>query len=378
MKIVVAPDSFKGSLSSIEIAEAIEKGILKADPSVEVVKIPMADGGEGTVQALVRATRGRIIPVKVTGPLLREVDAFYGISGDGRTAFIEVASASGLALLNCNEYNVMKANSYGTGELIIHALDQGCRDIIIGLGGSATNDGGVGLLQALGIRFFDRYQFDLAFGGGSLENLYGFDVSKLDPRIKETQFILACDVDNPLYGPKGASVIFGPQKGANQEEVLCLDNYLRHFAFLIERDLGRQVAEIPGAGAAGGTGAGLMAFLDANIVKGINLIIEATGLDKSLAGADYVITGEGKVDSQTSFGKAPLGIAQLAKKRGIPVIGIAGEVGQDINQLYELGFTSIFAIADRPMTQDVSISEAKQLTTKLAENIARLLMAKQC
>lgn len=335
----------------------------------------MADGGEGTVEALVCATRGKIIPVKVTGPLLQQADAFYGLSGDGQTAFIEVAAASGLALLNCNEYNAMKANSYGTGELILHALDQGCRNIIIGLGGSASNDGGSGLLQALGVRLFDRYQFDLAFGGGSLGNLFGFDLSRIDPRIKDTKFLLACDVENPLCGPQGASVIFGPQKGASPEEIILLDDCLRHFSCLIERDLGKQVAEIPGAGAAGGMGAGLMAFLDARIEKGINVIIEVSGLEASIADADLVITGEGKIDNQTFYGKAPLGIAQLAKKHGIPVIGIAGTLGQDLNQLYELGFTSIFAIEDRPMTLDESISGAKQLIEKLAGNIVRLFLA---
>lgn len=373
---MVAPDSFKGSLSSTEIAEAIEKGMQKVDPSITVVKVPVADGGEGTVEALVCATGGTIIPVKVTGPLLKEVDSYYGISGDGQTAYIEMAAASGLALLNRHEYNVLKANSYGTGELILHALDQGCRNIIIGLGGSATNDGGSGLLQALGLRLFDRYQFDLSFGGGSLRDLFGFDMSRMDPRLKDTDFILACDVENPLCGPLGASVIFGPQKGASPAEVLLLDDCLRNFADVIERDLGKQVAKIPGAGAAGGMGAGLMAFLDARPVKGIDLIIEASGLEVSIADADFAITGEGRIDNQTTFGKAPLGIAKLAKKHGIPVIGIAGILGPDLDQLYELGFTSLFAIADRPMTPDETISESKQLIEKLAANIVRLFLVR--
>lgn len=375
MKIVAAPDSFKGSLSSTEIAEAIERGVHKVDPSITVLKVPVADGGEGTVEALVCATGGTIIPVKVTGPLLKEVDAFYGISGDGQTAFIEMAAASGLALLECNEYNVMKANSYGTGELIIHALDRGCRHIIMGLGGSATNDGGAGLLQALGVRFYDRYNFDLSFGGKSLGDLFGFDLSGIDSRLKDTDFIIACDVENPLCGPQGASVIFGPQKGANPDEVFLLDDCLRQFACVIERDLGKQVAELAGAGAAGGMGAGLMAFLDARLVKGIDLIIEACGLESGIADVDCVITGEGKIDNQTAFGKTPLGIAQLAKKHGIPVIGIAGTLGPDIDQLYEQGFTSLFALADRPMTLDDSMSEAKQLIEKLTTNIVRLFLA---
>lgn len=377
MKIVVAPDSFKGSLSSTQIAEAIEKGIQKIDPSIKVVKVPVADGGEGTVEALVCASQGEIIPVNVTGPLLNKVDAFYGISGDRQTAFIEMAAASGLALLKRSEYDAMKATTYGTGELILHALDQGCRNIVIGLGGSATNDGGAGLLQALGLRLLDRNQSDLAFGGGSLGDLFAFDLSRFDARIKETNFTLACDVENPLCGCQGASAIFGPQKGASPSEVLFLDDCLRHFADLIERDFGKQVAEIPGAGAAGGMGAGLMAFLDARIVKGIDLIIEVSGLEASIADADCVITGEGMIDHQTAFGKTPLGIAQLAKKHNIPVIGMAGSLGQDLDQLYAKGFTSLFAIADRPMTLDESMHGAKQLIEKLTVNIIRLFLAEK-
>lgn len=377
LKIVVAPDSFKGSLSSTEIAQAIGQGIHKVDPSIQVLKVPVADGGEGTVDALISATGGKIIPVKVTGPLLEEVDSFYGMSGDGQTAFIEMAAASGLALLNRNEYNVMKANSYGTGELILHALDSGCRRIIIGLGGSATNDGGLGLLQALGIRFFDRYQFDLPFGGRSLQDLFGFDLSRIDQRLKNIDFVIACDVDNPLCGPQGASAIFGPQKGASAAEVKLLDDGLRNFAAVIERDLGKQVAAIPGGGAAGGMGAGLMAFLDARLVNGVDLIIKANDLEASIADADYVITGEGKIDHQTQFGKTPLGIAQLAKKHGIPVIGIAGILEPDIDKLYEMGFTSLFAIENLPMTPDEACLEAKELIEKLSANIVRLLLAKR-
>jgi glycerate kinase len=375
MKIVVAPDSFKGSISSTQIAEAVEKGIQKIDPSITVLKVPVADGGEGTVEALVCASQGKIIPVKVTGPLLNKVDAFYGISGDGQTAFIEMAAASGLALLNRSEYNAMKTTTFGTGELILHALDHGCRNIIIGLGGSATNDGGAGLLQALGLRLLDHNHSDLAVGGGSLGDLSAFELSQFDTRIKETSFILACDVENPLCGSQGASAIFGPQKGASPAEVLILDDGLRHFADIIEQELNKQVAEIPGAGAAGGMGAGLMAFLDARIVKGIDLIIEVSGLAASIADADCVITGEGKIDHQTAFGKTPLGIAQLAKKYNIPVIGIAGSLGQDLDQLYEMGFTSLFAIADRPMTLDESMHGAKQLIEKVTVNIVRLFMA---
>jgi glycerate kinase len=375
MKIVVAPDSFKGSLSSTQIAEAVEKGIQKIDPSITVLKVPVADGGEGTVEALVCATQGKIIPVKVTGPSLKKVDAFFGISGDGQTAFVEMAAASGLALLHRSEYNAMKTTSYGTGELILHALDHGCRNIIIGLGGSATNDGGAGLLQALGLRLLDRNQTDLAFGGGSLGDLFTFDLGQFDARIKETKFILACDVENPLCGPQGASAIFGPQKGASPAEVLLLDDNLRHFADVIAQELNKQVAEIPGAGAAGGMGAGLMAFLDARIVKGIDLIIEVSGLEASIADADCVITGEGMIDHQTAFGKTPLGIAQLAKKNNIPVIGIAGSLGQDLDQLYAMGFTSLFAIADRPMTLNESMQDAKMLIEKLTVNMIRLFLA---
>ncbi|MEA1961879.1 MAG: glycerate kinase [Bacillota bacterium] len=375
MRIVVAPDSFKGNLSSIEIADAIEKGIRNIDQSIQVIKIPVADGGEGSVETLVNATGGRIIPVRVTGPLLREVNAFYGISGDGQTSFIEMAAASGLSLLKQNEYNAMKASSYGTGELILDALDQGCRKIIIGLGGSATNDGGAGLLQALGMRLYDRYQFDLALGGGSLGDLFGFNQSQFDPRIKDTTFLLACDVDNPLCGPHGASHVYGPQKGASPEDVLILDENLKHFAQVIEKTHGKQIEDVPGAGSAGGMGGGLMAFLDAHMVKGIDLVMEACNIETAIADADLVITGEGKIDTQTACGKAPLGIAQMAMKYDIPVIGIAGALGEDIKELYTHGFTSLFAIANRPMSLDESLSQAEALIEKQTENLMRLFLA---
>ncbi|MEA4848598.1 MAG: glycerate kinase, partial [Clostridiaceae bacterium] len=268
-RIVAAPDSFKGSLTAKEAAEAIEKGIKKFDSSIEVVKVPMADGGEGTVQSMVDATGGRMISVTVKGPMLNEVEAFYGILGDGRTAVIEMAAASGLPLVKPGERNPLKATTYGTGELIRHALDMGCTDIIIGIGGSATNDGGAGALQALGVRFLDADRNDIGAGGGDLGRLQSIDVNNLDPRIKDTVINVACDVDNPLCGPKGASFIFGPQKGADSAMVEELDRNLAHYADLVESTLGVRIKDFPGAGAAGGLGGGLLAFLGANLKKGV-------------------------------------------------------------------------------------------------------------
>ncbi|HAZ37923.1 MAG TPA: glycerate kinase [Clostridiaceae bacterium] len=373
MKIVVAPDSFKGSLTAMEVAEAIERGIKKVDEKIEVIKAPMADGGEGTVQSLVDATGGKIIETFVSDPLLRRIKAFYGILGDNKTAVIEMAAASGLPLLREDERNPLKTTTYGTGELILDALNRGCRNIIIGIGGSATNDGGEGMAKALGVEFTDRDGKDIGFGGGSLYKLYKIDLSKIDKRIYECNISAACDVDNPLCGERGASFVFGPQKGASPKDVKILDNNLRHYGEMIEKTLGKKIINYEGAGAAGGLGAGLLVFLNAELKRGVEIVIETTGLEKKIKDADLVITGEGMIDFQTAFGKTPYGVVQVASKYGVPVIAIAGGIGKDANTLYNKGFKSIFSIVDRPMSLNEAMENGSMLLEDTAERIMRAL-----
>jgi glycerate kinase len=371
MKIVVAPDSYKGSLSAQEVADAIEKGLKKVDSSIDVVKVPMADGGEGTVQSLVDASNGKLVTLKVMDPLMREIDSFYGILGDGTTAVMEMAAASGLPLIKKEEKNPLKTTTYGTGQLIKHALDMGCRNIIMGIGGSATNDGGCGMAMALGVKFLDKEGNEVGFGGGSLGLIHSIDTSGLDERIKECTIVAACDVDNPLVGPKGASHIFGPQKGADPEMVLALDKNLEHYGKLVEEALGVSLLNYPGAGAAGGLGGGLLAFLGANLKSGIDIVIDTTKLEEIMKGADLVITGEGMIDYQTIHGKTPYGVAKAASKQNIPVIAIAGGIGTGIEVLYEHGFTSVFSIVDKPMTLDESIENCDALLQSVAERVIR-------
>lgn len=374
LKIVIAPDSFKGSLSAKEVADCIGNGIRKVVKDAEFVKVPMADGGEGTVQSLVDATGGRIINVKVKGPLLKKVDAFYGILGNGDTAVIEMAAASGLPLISVEERNPMVTTTYGTGELIKHALDMGCRRIIIGIGGSATNDGGAGMAKALGVNFFDSEGNSIGYGGGALGNLAGIDVSGLDERIKECEIITACDVNNPLCGPMGASYVYGPQKGADEEMVKVLDKNLEHYGHVIEEQLGVSIIDYPGAGAAGGLGGGLLAFLNAKLKRGIDIVIDITRLEDKIRDADLVITAEGKIDYQTAFGKTPFGVAQLAKKYGIPVIAFAGSLGSGTDILYENGFNSIFSIIDKPMALEESIRDCDMLLENISERAMRAVL----
>lgn len=373
MKIVVASDSYKGSLTAKEVAENIEKGIRKVFSDAEIVKVPMADGGEGTVQSLVDGTGGEIIKVKVKGPLLREVEAFYGILGDQKTAVIEMAAASGLPLISREERNPMETTTYGTGELIKHALDKGCRNIIIGIGGSATNDGGAGMVKALGVKLLDEDGKDIGFGGKSLGKLRRIDITGMDPRLKECKITAACDVDNPLCGPRGASRIFGPQKGADEEMVEILDRNLANYARVIKNDIGKDIMDVPGAGAAGGLGGGLLAFLNAELKSGIDIVIEVTRLEEKMKGANLVITGEGMIDYQTAYGKTPYGVAKCARKYGIPVIAIAGGIGKDADTLYEKGFNSIFSIVDKPMPIEQAIANGGTLVENVAERVMRVL-----
>lgn len=375
MKILIAPDSFKGSLSSEEVCLHIKEGIKRASDKIEVITIPLADGGEGTATSLIKATGGRLTPTNAHDPLMRKRTSFFGVLGDNKTAVIEMASASGLTLLKENDRNPMITTTYGTGELIKEALDLGYRKILIGIGGSATTDGGMGMAMALGVKFLDENNHELPHGGGSLGSLRNIDISGLDPRISECDITVICDVDNPLCGPLGAAHVFSPQKGANKEAIKILDANLGHYAKIIETTKGISILDLPGAGAAGGLGGGLYAFLNARLERGIDIILKFSGIEEVIPEVDYIITGEGMIDAQTSFGKAPLGIARLGAKFGIPVIAFTGALGKDISNLYNQGFTSFFSIAEGPMTLETSIKECPILLENLGENIARLLIS---
>lgn len=373
MKIVLAPDSFKESMTAKETCIAIEKGLRKVIPDLECISVPMADGGEGTTQSLVDATEGEFYSVEVTGPLGEKRNARFGILGDKKTAILEMAAASGLELVPREKRDATKTTTYGTGELIKAALDKGVETILIGIGGSATNDGGAGMLQALGGKLLDRDGNELGFGGGELSKLNKIEISNLDSRIKNVKIIVACDVQNPLTGPTGASHIFGKQKGANEKQRVELDNNLKHYANIIKRDIGKDIENIPGAGAAGGLGAGLMAFLSAELRKGVEIVVEYSKLEEKIKGADLVITGEGSIDGQTRFGKTPYGVAKTAQKFGIPVIALAGNVGKDIDVLYEYGFSAIFPILPRVESLEEAIAHGKENIELISESLGRVL-----
>ncbi|MFZ2330536.1 MAG: glycerate kinase [Atribacterota bacterium] len=323
MKIVIAPDSFKGSLSAVDVSDAIAHGVRGVYPNAIVEKVPMADGGEGTVECLVNATQGKIHEREVLGPLAEPIVATFGILGNQHTAVIEMAAASGLPLVPLEKKNPLITTTYGTGQLIESALDYRCQKIIIGIGGSATNDGGAGMVQALGVHLLDDNGKEIGFGGAQLSHLNRIDISEIDKRIRNVSFLVASDVQNPLCGPTGASSVYGPQKGATKEMIKVLDDALSHFADIIKRDLGKDVKDVPGAGAAGGLGAGLMAFLDAELKPGIDIVIDIVKLEQKLKDADLVITGEGEINASTIYGKTPIGVARVAKKYNIPVVSIS-------------------------------------------------------
>ena len=373
MKIIIAPDSFKESMTAKEACEAIEKGMKIALPNAEFIKVPMADGGEGTTQSLVDATEGKMYFVETTGPLGEKVKSKFGILGNGEIAVLEMASTSGLELVPREKRNPMITTTYGTGELIKKAMDMGAKTILIGIGGSATNDGGAGMIQALGGKLLDENGKQISFGGGELSKIKKIDLSELDSRIKNIKFIAACDVQNPLTGETGAANVFGRQKGATEEMVKILDNNLKHYAELIRKDVKVDVENIPGAGAAGGLGAGLMAFLNAELRKGIDIVVEYSKLEEKIKGADFVITGEGSIDSQTRFGKTPYGVVSVAKKHGVPNITLAGNVSKDIEILYDYGFDAIFSIMQGVDNLDNALKNGKVNLEKTAENIARLI-----
>lgn len=373
MKIVIAPDSYKESLSALDVACAIEAGFREIYPDAEYVKIPVADGGEGTVEAMVAATQGRVLPVKVTGPLGEPVAGFYGVSGDEQCAFIEMAAASGLELLSPAQRNPLKTTSWGTGELIRHALDLGVRRIIIGLGGSATNDGGAGMVQALGAKLLTDEHQQIGQGGAELAALMKIDISELDSRLADCQIDVACDVTNPLTGEEGASAVFGPQKGATPEMVTNLDHALAHYAARIKQDLGIDVLSLEGSGAAGGMGAALFAFCGAKLCPGIDIVMEALHLDTLVADANLVITGEGRMDSQTIHGKVPVGVARVARRYHIPVIGIAGSLTADVGVVHQHGIDAVFSVLYRICSLDDALAHAGENVRMAARNIAAVM-----
>lgn len=373
MKIVIAPDSYKESLSALDVANSIERGFREIFPVAEYVKVPMADGGEGTVEAMVAATGGRCLDVEVTGPLGEPVTAFYGLSGDESSAIIEMAAASGLEMVPMAQRDPLLTTSWGTGELIRAALDRGAKHIIIGIGGSATNDGGAGMVQALGARLLDANGQQIAAGGGALDRLARIDLSEMDPRLKGCRIEVACDVSNPLVGPDGASAIFGPQKGADKAMIARLDAGLDHFADIIARDMGLEVRDLAGGGAAGGMGAGLYAFCGAELRRGIEIVTEALHLDTLVRDADLVITGEGRMDSQTIHGKVPSGVANVARRYDIPVVGIAGSMTADVGVVYEHGIDAVFSVLYKICSLEDALNEAADNVQMAARNIAASL-----
>jgi len=377
MKIVIAPDSYKDSLSALEVATAIERGFREIFPSAHYIKLPVADGGEGTVDAMVAATHGRIVHVPVTGPLGERVEGFYGLSGDEQSAFIEMAAASGLERVAPAQRNPLKTTSWGTGELIRHALDVGVKHIIIGFGGSATNDGGAGMVQALGAALLDADDRPIGQGGGELANLARIDLHGLDKRLADCRIEVACDVTNPLIGTDGASAVFGPQKGATPEMIVSLDHALERYAQVIARDLDIDVVNLVGGGAAGGMGAALYAFCGAQLRQGIEIVTDALHLAEQVADADLVITGEGRIDSQTIHGKVPVGVASIAKRFNKPVIGIAGSLTADVGVVHEHGIDAVFSAIYTVCSLEDALKNASENVQMAARNIAAVLKAGQ-
>ncbi|EOS96025.1 glycerate kinase [Erwinia tracheiphila] len=370
MKILIAPDSYKESLTARQVARHIELGFREIFPDADYVKLPVADGGEGTVEAMVAATKGSLIRLTVTGPLGEPVAAFYGLSGDKRCAYIEMAAASGLELMATTDRDPLITTSWGTGELILSALDQGVRHFIIGIGGSATNDGGAGMVQALGAKLLDHHGQQIGYGGGQLVQLASVDMSDFDSRIQYCRFEVACDVTNPLVGKEGASAVFGPQKGATSEGVKQLDKALAHYADVILRELDIDVLSLVGGGAAGGMGAGLYAFCHAELRRGVEIVTEALGLDRLVKEATLVITGEGRIDSQTIHGKVPIGVAKIAKRYNKPVIGIAGSLTPDVAVVHQHGLDAVFSVIYRITTLEEALSSAAENVQMAARNIA--------
>jgi glycerate kinase len=377
MKIIIAPQALKGSLEAPDVARAIAWGIQQVWPQAEYILLPVADGGEGTVRALVEATGGQAIQAKVTGPLGKAVAGFFGIlgvPGEAPTAVIEMAAAAGLPLVPQARRNPLLTTTRGVGELIRLALDHGCRRLIIGIGGSATNDGGAGMAQALGAALLDDQGAELPPGGAALAQLSHISLAHLDQRLYETEVLVACDVTNPLCGPEGASAVYGPQKGATPAMVKDLDAALAHYADIIRRDLGKDVRDVPGAGAAGGLGAGLLAFLNATLTPGAPLILDALRLNDHLRGAALVFTAEGRLDQQTAYGKTVAAVAARAQVQGVPVIALAGGLGPGYETLYQHGIAAMLPIPDAPLSLKQSRARAAELLAAAAERAARLII----
>ena len=373
MKIVIAPDSYKECLSAVQVAAASEQGFREICPDAVFVAVPVADGGEGTVDAMVAATKGRHETVTVKGPLGAPVEAGYGLTGDGSTAVIEMAAASGLGLVPLAKRNPLYTTSYGTGQLIRAALDAGARKFILGIGGSATNEGGAGMLQALGVRLLKADGREIEPTGQGLGELAAIDMSDFDSRLQDAVIDVACDVDNPLCGPRGASAIFGPQKGATPDLVERLDGYLRNFAAITLRDLGVNMADMPGAGAAGGMGAAIYAFLGGRLRPGSEIVTEAVGLDAAVSDADLVITGEGRIDGQTAFGKTPVGVARVAKRHNKPVIAIGGSLRSDVGAVFAHGIDAVTSVLYRPCSIDEALAEGGENLRMAARNVASMV-----
>ncbi|MBS4174841.1 glycerate kinase [Bacillus sp. FJAT-49736] len=375
MKIIIAPDSFKGSMTAFEAATAIERGVKKAFSKADTIVVPVADGGEGTMDSLVTATNGRKIETVVKGPLMEDIKSSYGILGDEQTCVIEMASASGLNLVEPDKRNPLWTTSYGTGELIKNALDDGCRKFILAIGGSATNDGGIGMLQALGMKLLDSNGNSIRYGGVGLSQITEIDHQDFDARIANCEFIIASDVQNPLVGINGATHVFGPQKGATPEMLQFLDYHLTKWADLVESKTGIRLHERPGAGAAGGIGGAFQAFFPSTTQRGIDLVIKYTGLKEKLDGAQCVFTGEGQIDYQTASGKTPMGVAQIAKQKRIPVFALAGSIGNGIDELYQYGITSVHSIVQSPMGLKEAMERGPELLEATAEQVIRTFFA---
>jgi len=374
VKILIASDSFKDCLSGIKVGEYLTEGLKLVSPDFEVRNIPMGDGGEGTVLAMVAATGGKIVKCRVKGPLFNYVDSYYGVLGDNKTAVIEMATASGIELLSANERNPWLTTTYGTGQLVIDAIERGYNRIICCIGGSATNDGGIGMASAIGYRFLNKKGDEVNPVGGELQLIETIDMSEVDKRIAQTEFIIACDVNNPLTGKDGAAYVYAPQKGADAQMVAELDNGLHHLAEKIKQYLNKDVEKLPGAGAAGGLGAGFVAFANGKLKSGIEIVIEESGLASHCKWGDIVITGEGKIDFQTKYGKTPKGVADTAKKFGKPVIAIAGTLGDNYTELYNAGFDLIYSIIDKPMNLEEALNEAPQLIKNAGFTIGKMLL----
>ena len=374
MQIIIAPDSFKGSMSAVEAANSIERGLRKVFPDAEIIKIPIADGGEGTVEAIVMGSQGTYKEAVVMGPLGEKISAQYGLLPDG-SAVIEMAAASGIMLVPREKLNPMEATTYGTGELVKAALDQGATKIVMGIGGSATNDGGMGFAQALGVVFKDKEGKELGLGAKYLKDIETIDISGMDKRLKSTEFIVACDVTNTLCGKAGASAVYGPQKGASPEMVHELDQYLRHYGQKIKDQLGKDILNIPGTGAAGGLGAGLLVFCQSVLKSGIKTVLEAVHIEQYLPTTNLVITGEGKIDGQSVYGKVPMGVAQAAAPYKIPVIVLAGGIVEGASRVYGYGIYSMMSIVNQPMDLKQAMTEGQGLLEDAAERTGRMLQA---